>query len=254
MEVSIRYPKPRTLVLMGHSFIRRLGAFMNNVQHYANLRLQKDSFEVLIRARGGLKTYELANSRELLDFQSIHIDNGICYKQIGGNDFTDPQATPRDVARQIMALTHFLLVTNNFSYVIIGQLLRRHPSKVGSHFNTKVIDTNKLLHDQYHSSNSNLIFWHHRGFWNPDMKYLARDGIHIKDSYHGHRFMSKYLQSVKSVVLHASHFERRNKMPPKKRKTVTTNPNPQRKKRLHTQTSPVASPPCDVVDAHHYLQ
>ncbi|XP_056003470.1 multidrug resistance-associated protein 1-like [Ostrea edulis] len=122
MEVSTRYPKPRTVVLMGHSFIRRLGAFMNNVQHYDNLRLQKDSFEVLIRAKGGLKTYELANSRELLDFQSIHTDNGICYIQIGGNDFADPQATPRDVARQIMALAHFLL---RFSYQDLWAAIER---------------------------------------------------------------------------------------------------------------------------------
>ncbi|XP_048731736.2 uncharacterized protein LOC125648780 [Ostrea edulis] len=211
MEVSTRYPKPTTVVLMGHSFIRRLGVFMDSVQHYDNLRLQKDSFEVIIRARGDLRTYELANSRELLDFHNIHTKDGICYIQIGGNDLADPQITPHDVVRQIISLAYCLLFINNFSYVIIGQLLRRHPSKVGSLYNTKVIDTNKLLHDQCRSSNSNIIFWHHRGFWDPDMKYLACDGVHLKDSNHDHRFMNKYLQSVKSAVLHAFHLARRPK-------------------------------------------
>ncbi|XP_061195987.1 uncharacterized protein LOC133204262 [Saccostrea echinata] len=205
MEVSAGYSKPRTVVLIGHSFIRRLGVLINNEREFNNLRLQKDKFEVIIRARGGLRTHELANSRELLDFQDIHTEGGICFIQIGGNDLSDPRSTPNIVVRQIMALAQFLLLTKNFSYVVIGQLLRRNPSKVGSQYNYKVIDTNKLLHDQCHSSTSNLIFWHHRGFWDPDMKYLARDGVHLKDSSHDHRFMNKYLQSIKSAVLHASH-------------------------------------------------
>lgn len=81
-----------------------------------------------------------------------------------------------------MGLAQFLLLTHNFSYVIIGQLLRRHPSNVGSQYNTKVIDTNKLLHDQCHSSNSNLIIWHHHSLWDPDVKYLTTDGVHLKDN------------------------------------------------------------------------
>ncbi|XP_062591617.1 uncharacterized protein LOC134253123 [Saccostrea cucullata] len=202
-------PKPRTVVLIGHSFIRRLGVLVQNEPDFDNLRLYKDTFKVLFRARGGLKTHELANSKELLDFQGIHTEDAICFIQIGGNDLTDPQATPTKVARNIMSLAQFLLLTNNFSFVIIGQLLRRHPSKVGDHYNYKVIDTNKLLHDQCHQSTNNILFWHHHGFWDPDMKFLASDGVHLKDSSHDHRYMKKYLQSIKSAVLHASHRPRR---------------------------------------------
>ncbi|XP_062619190.1 uncharacterized protein LOC134280749 [Saccostrea cucullata] len=198
-------PKPRTVVVIGHSFIRRLGILMQNEPDFDNLRLYKDKFKVLIRARGGLKTQDLANSRELLDFQGIHIEGAICFMQIGGNDLSNPQATPNKVARNIMSLAQFLLLTNKFSFVIIGQLLRRHPSKVGDHYNFKVIDTNKLLHDQCHRSTSNILFWHHHGFWDPEMKFLASDGVHLKDSSHDHRVMRKYLQSIKSAVLHASH-------------------------------------------------
>lgn len=86
MEVSTRYPKPTTVVMMGHSVIRRLGVLMKNVRYFDNLRIQKDSFKVIIHARVGLGNYELANSRELLDLQYIHTEGGICYIQIGAND------------------------------------------------------------------------------------------------------------------------------------------------------------------------
>lgn len=68
MEGSTKDPKLTPVILMGHSFFRRLGVIINNVRDFDNLRLQKDDFEVIIHAMGGLRTRELANSRELLDF------------------------------------------------------------------------------------------------------------------------------------------------------------------------------------------
>lgn len=210
MEISTEYPKPRLVVLIGHSFITRLGVFINNEQEFENLRLYKGEFKVMTRSRCNVSTHELVYEREL-DFQDVHTEGGICFIQVGGNDLTNPQATPNSVARQIMALAQALLLTNNFSFVIIGQLLRRHPSKVGSKYNCKVIDTNILLHNLCQESTSNLIFWHHRGFWDPDMKYLASDGVHLKDSSHDHRFMKRYLQSIKAAVLNASHLPGKKK-------------------------------------------
>ena len=194
----------RTVVLVGHSFIRRLGIFTENSPDHVNLKLNKHRFNVILRAKGGLKVPELANSRNLLDFSDLVTEDNICFMQIGGNDISNVHVAPNDVARQIMSLAHFLIETNKFSHVVIGQLLRRHPRKVGREYNSKVIDTNKLLHDECQHTN-NIIFWHHHGFWDDDMKYLADDGVHLKDSQQDHQFMNKYLQSIKSAVLHASH-------------------------------------------------
>ena len=104
-----------------------------------------------------------------------------------------------------MSLVHFFIETNKFSHFVTGQLLRRKSRKVDRReYNSKVIDTNKLLHDEYQHTD-NIIFWHHHGFWDDDMTYLADDGVHLKDSQQDHQFMNKYLQSIKSAVLHVFH-------------------------------------------------
>ena len=100
-----------------------------------------------------------------------------------------------------MSLAHFLIEIYKFSHVVIGQLLRRHPRKVGLEYNSKVIDTNKLLHDDFQHTD-NINSWHRHGFWDDDGKYLAE---HLKDSQQDHQFMNKYLQSIESADVHASH-------------------------------------------------
>ena len=114
---------------------------MESDRECSNLRLNTDNFKVIVRARGGLKTSDLANSRDLLDFKNVTTTGGICFLQIGGNDLCNARTTPQDVVRHITGLADFLLVTKQFRFVIIGQLLRRHPSKVGEAYNRKVIDT-----------------------------------------------------------------------------------------------------------------
>jgi hypothetical protein len=46
-----------------------------------NLRLDRDQFDVIVRARGGLKVPQLTAHE--FDFE---VENGIVYIQIGGND------------------------------------------------------------------------------------------------------------------------------------------------------------------------
>ena len=111
----------RTVVLVGHSFIRRLGIFMENSPDHFNLKLNKHRFNVILRAKGGLKVPELSNSRNLLDFDfsDLQTEDNICFMQIGGNDISNIHVAPNDVARQIMSLAHFLIETNKFSHVVI---------------------------------------------------------------------------------------------------------------------------------------
>ena len=112
------------VALVGHSFIRRLSVFMKNSSDHVNLKLNKHLFNVILRAKGGRKVPELANSRNLLDFSGLLTEDNICPMQIGGNDISNFHVAPNDVTRQIMSLDHFLIETNKFSQVVIGQLLR----------------------------------------------------------------------------------------------------------------------------------
>lgn len=209
-ESAATSPKPTNVVLMGHSYIRRLGFFMENTQEYSNLKLKKENYQVFIRAFGSLRTSDLAYSREFLDVEGVETEDGVCFLQTGGNDLTSTCVTANEVAWKIMTLANLLFMTKKFRRVVIGQLLRRDPKKVGSMYNNKVIETNKLLHNLCKSTDNNVIFWHHRGFWDPEMKYLASDGLHIHYSKQNNRYMTKYLQSVKFAVLHAHRLQPTN--------------------------------------------
>ena len=49
------------------SFIMRLGFFMENSPDHLNLKLNKHLFNVILRAKGGLKITKLSNSRNIFD-------------------------------------------------------------------------------------------------------------------------------------------------------------------------------------------
>ncbi|KAK3107421.1 hypothetical protein FSP39_014198 [Pinctada imbricata] len=185
------------VVLMGHSFIRRLGEFMNEDETNSNLRLYANQFEVIVRARGGLRVPDLAiaASREL-DFDA---NNGIVFLQIGGNDIKS-RCNIHSIVSSITSFAQYLIHVKNVRHVLIGQLLRRRPDKVGHLYNGHVIKINIALDAWCSRSEYPIKFWKHRGFWSPDLNFLSRDGVHLKKE----KYMLKYLQSIKSAVLHAS--------------------------------------------------
>ena len=93
---------------------------MENSPDHVKLKLNEHLFNVILRAKGGLKVPKLANSRNLLDCSEFLTEDNICFMQIGGNDISNVHVAPNDVARQIMSLAHFLIETNKFSHVVIG--------------------------------------------------------------------------------------------------------------------------------------
>jgi hypothetical protein len=176
MEDPQNCPRPTTVVLLGHSFIRRLNTFMQEDVANSNLRLDREKFDVIVRARGGLKVPQLT-AREF-DFQA---ENGIVYLQIGGNDIR----SNCNVGRIITAITSFaqyLVHAKNVRRVIVGQILRRRPDVVCRHFNDYVIDINKGLESWCKQTGLPISFWKHRGFWDPDLAFLCRDGVHLKNT------------------------------------------------------------------------
>ena len=76
----------RDVVILGHSFIRRLRDFVKSSEVNDNLRLSRCNFSVSFYARGGLTIDRLANSPELISFPS---SKDICFLQIGSNVLCD---------------------------------------------------------------------------------------------------------------------------------------------------------------------
>ena len=161
------------------------------------MRLSRRNFEIHSNHQGGLKVHELATSRSLLRFVDI------CYLQIGGNDISDKTLSTEVVTDGIMSLAQFLLDGKDVKFIVIGQLLRRQPWAAGETYNERVIRMNQLLMERCKHA-QRIIFWRHRGFWDEEMTYLGHDGVHIKLTKRDATKMWKYLQSVKSAVLHAS--------------------------------------------------
>ena len=95
------------VVVMGHSYIRRLRDFSNSTEENRNLRLYRRKFRIMFRCQGGLTVPQLANSSVLLNFKD-NVD--ICFLQIGGNDLSDNSIPVSDVARHITSFASFLII------------------------------------------------------------------------------------------------------------------------------------------------
>ena len=184
-------------VFLGHSFIRRLNEFMKDNPSYYNLRLYENLFDIRCRAQGGLTVFRLIHERyDLYDFG--HFTPTIIYLQIGGNDLSKPGISSEKLVNDIVSFANYLHHGKGIPIVIVGELLWRHPHKVGDEYNPKVVDTNVLIRQKLTTGNKdNICMWRHRGFWT-DFPHLDRDGVHLNDDG-----MKKYFRSIRSAIIHA---------------------------------------------------
>ncbi|XP_061187183.1 uncharacterized protein LOC133195356 [Saccostrea echinata] len=159
--------------IIGHSYIRRLGEFVADNEHYANLQLDKSQYLVDFQARGGLTFQRLAQCAEFTNFPKP--PPAVCFLQMGGNDLCRRQ--PDKVFTDILSYAQFLRDGVGLKKVIVGQLLRRQPWATRQGYNEDVVSVNSKLRKET-ATLKNIYFWQHRGFWT-DLSYLGRDGVHI---------------------------------------------------------------------------
>jgi len=131
-------------VLLGHSFVRRLNDFMKDNPSYYNLRLYENLFDIRCRAQGGLTVFRLIHERYVL-YDFGHFTPTIIYLQIGGNDISKPGISSEKLANDIVSFANYLHHGTGILIIIVGELLWRHPNKVGDEYNPKVVDTNVLI-------------------------------------------------------------------------------------------------------------
>ena len=186
------------VVLLGHSFVRRLRDFMDSSDQHCNLRLNETLFDITFRAQGGLTIPRLIHERKDL-YNFTHACPNIVHLQIGGNDLSDKNTTTLSVANEIFSFAHFLHYGLHINIVVIGELLWRDPMRVHSEYNKNVTDTNSALYNMIQTDGiPNIIFWRHHGFWK-DFSHICHDGVHLNDVG-----MKKYFRSIRNAVLHAS--------------------------------------------------
>lgn len=189
----------RTVCLLGHSFQTRLTRYMRNSAGNDNLRLATSDFHVYVRARPGLTLSRLSSIRSLNTFRTAP---DICFLHIGENELASGNITPERLVTDLVSFAEYLRDGVGVKIVVIGQLLRRQPWKAVDGYNEGVKTLNSLMEERLANAN-NIHFWKHRGFWG-SLDFLARDGVHLKDTVTDHKYMNKYLQSIKSAILHFS--------------------------------------------------
>ena len=107
------------IVIMGHSFIRRLRDLVTFNAEFNNLCFSSSVFKVIFRTKGGLTIRQLANSSSLSEFYE---EQDIGFLEISSNDLCDTSRTVKEIATSISSFASFLLITNKTKFVIIGQM------------------------------------------------------------------------------------------------------------------------------------
>ena len=176
--------------LLGHSYIRRLNDFMNSSSDLYNLRLDRDSYIVTTKFRGGLQVQQLASI--------AHFGRDVP----GGNDigsFTDDK-----IVSDMLSFSEYLLHGVGVQMVIIGQLLRRSPRVVPPGYNDSVIYINRQL-ERRTRHRDGVALWEHRGIW-MDFTHLDHDGVHLFNPRRRTRRnppspMKKYWRNIRNAII-----------------------------------------------------
>ena len=181
---------PRVLIL-GHSFIRRLRDFIIKNSPTYNLNLNINA-SVTIHWHGvGGRTIDKVRRFDLTEVERFKPD--VVFLQIGTNDLTHRGSSPASVGSAIEDLVCLLHHEYGVRLVCVGQTVKRRP--VGT-FNTNV----QILAQYLQGVLEPLpfaIYWTHRGFWQAPCSYLSYDGVHLnKQGQH------KLYRSVRGAVMH----------------------------------------------------
>ena len=185
-------PTPRVLIL-GHSFIRRLKAFIENHPTELDLAFQI-SAQAAISCRGvGGRTVAQAIQYNMKLVRSQCPD--IVVVQLGTNDLSSN--TSLKVGSAIEDFVHLLHDSYGVKCVCVCQTIRR---RSGREFNEKVDTLTRYLRVVLEPI-PYAFYWGHRGFWKAKTNFLASDGIHLNS-----RGQFKLYRSLRGAVLKSLRF------------------------------------------------
>ena len=162
------------VLILGHSFIRRLRDFIvkNAPDYHLNLNLT-DSVTVQLHDVGGRT---IAEVRQFDLGEVIRFRPDIVFLQIGTNDLVERGMSPLTVGSATEDFVRRLHDEHDGVRLICeGQTIRRH---LGGNFNDSV----RLLAQYLKTVLEQLpfaIYWTQRGFWRSSSSYLSYDGVHL---------------------------------------------------------------------------
>jgi hypothetical protein len=204
MIMDILPTRPARIVLMGHSFLTRLGDYMhNNLGRFNNFGMEHYQAQIYNIAVGG-RTAQKCRNLDLGTMTKYLPD--IVYLEIGTNDLSPKEAKCEVVSAQIHELCNDILGLGP-KLVVVGQIIKRTQRGIprrNNSFNDKVITTNKITKALLGPEMSpGTRFWTHRGFWFSDKDLIDGRGVHLTTL--GNR---KLYRSVRGALLQAVRYVR----------------------------------------------
>ena len=186
---------PRVLVL-GHSFIRRLKDFIASHPDLNANFLIAEACEIKWHGVGG-RTIAKARAFDLPMVESFLPQ--IVILQLGPNDLV--HVDPLSIASAIEDLVTLLHDRFQVKRVCVCQTVYRESSPM---YNKRVRDLVKylkvLLEPLPYS-----FYWRHRGFWNTKVSLYSSDGVHLNSR--GHYRLFRSLRRAVLRCLHSLHNE-----------------------------------------------
>lgn len=183
----------KTVLVWGHSLIRRLEEYCDGQAFAHNLGFRLDSHRVHVVGYSG----------GTIDRLRRHIDDVYFYRpdliclQIAGNDLSRPDQTPDVVLTNLTALVEQLFGARFVKYVVVLELFPRQKTRlhkgdvVISVYNTRVAEVNSKLRDTLTGSVF-CKFWRHDRMTDLNNLYDS-DGVHFVAQH-------PYFKSVRGVL------------------------------------------------------
>ena len=164
---------PRVLIL-GHSFVRRLSSFLSNSASYSSDLALADLANVSLFGVGGRTVAKV----EKFDLDHVRISKpDIVILELGTNDLTC--LPPESVGSALKELVHTLKHNCGVRVVGVCQVIKRSssPPKMRD-FNSRVLKLHKYLKVVLEPVPF-CFYWRHIGFWNPSSDIYLKDGVHL---------------------------------------------------------------------------
>ena len=179
------YDRRLRVVLVGHSYIRRLGQFMYTDSRRRNMMLS--NVDVSVAGYGGATVTRLSDELR----SNIVADADVIFVHIGENDYERDE--PIVTAQRIMSLATDMVCSHGARCVIISELVR-----FAVHRSDWCIRVNRCLRQLAREVDvHNIRLWRlRRGLYNPRSCLFDRHGVHLNPVH-----MQVYWNSVRYAVL-----------------------------------------------------
>ncbi|XP_060069600.1 uncharacterized protein LOC132549664 [Ylistrum balloti] len=184
-----------SVVVLGHSFIRRLDLSLTGL--WTNLGFDPQQLHVLCLSKSGGKIPNIY-ARGFTDAIQ-QAKPSVVLLQIGGNDLdcADIERVKDTIVTDLFSIAGWLVHGFDIQRVGFLQLFYRQKTRVTpvSVYNASVDWVNSTLKQRCAVSNV-CIYWRHKGLKHGVSENLCRDGVHLSD-----KGMRKYIYSVRGAAL-----------------------------------------------------